>query len=580
MLIIQLVEQHMSKNDQIILDEILEQLKQEIAPELSDSDHFELFTTEQILKDFDLSYDEVMSGIVDGGGDGGIDSLYLFINGELFEEDTDLDKFKGDISIELHIIQSKISHSFRELAVERLRYSTEDLLDLSNDINDLGGTYKVEILNIIDNFRSICRRFAKRFPTLKILYYYATKGNKKDLHPNVERQVHKLEETVSNFFSSAEFSFEFLGAGELLQLARRSPVDAYSLDLTENPISTNESNYVCLACLKDYYEFITNPKGKIIKSLFEANVRDYQGDVEVNKGIQNTLRNSNSVDFWWLNNGITMVASHASVSGKTITIESPQIVNGLQTSEEIYKYFRYVNEGTNDKRNLLVRIIIPSEPEIRDRIIKATNSQTRILPASLRATDPIHRDIEDFLKSRGFYYDRRKNYYKNEGKPINKIVSISHLAQAVMSIVLKQPDYARARPSSLMKNDDDYKRIFSPDYPISLYLKCIEIMKRVEYFMRHQFGIPSEHINNVKFHVAMFSALRLSNDIEPSPEVLIDVNPSDLNDEFLGFVYDHVWGIYQQLGANDTVSKNRDFVQELIRTLKEIIDEDGSTVNQ
>jgi len=564
----------MSTNDRIILDEILEKRNRKIAPTLNNSDYFEIFTAEQILKDYDLSYDEIMAGVVDGGGDGGIDSLYLFINGVLITGDTELDTFKGDISIELYIIQSKTSPSFQERVVERLRSSTEDLLDLDKNIKSLEGIYRGEILSIFERFRYLNKRFATRFPKLKISYYYATRGDKNNLHPSVEIQVNKLKKSVLSFFSSAEFSFEFLGAGELLQLARRSPIDSYSLNLAETPISTGDANYVCLVHLADYYDFIVDSNEKIIKNLFEANVRDYQKNVEVNKGIQNTLKNRNNEDFWWLNNGITMVASDASVTGKTITIKSPQIVNGLQTSEEIYKYFRDLIDGTNDERHILVRVIIPTEPAVRDRIIKATNSQTSIPTASLRATDSIHRDIEDFLKSHGFYYDRRKNYYKNEGKPINQIISISYLAQAVMSIVLKQPNYARARPSSLMKNDDTYIKIFSNDYPIQLYLKCIEIMKRVEDFMRHHPSIPSEQINNVKFHVAMYSALLLAKNIEITPEILAEVNASNLSDQCLNFVYSQVWGVYQQLGANEVVAKNKEFVQKLIQDLKKVMDLD------
>jgi hypothetical protein len=53
----------MKSNDVIILDETLEQKRLELAPELTPSDYFEIFTAEQILKDFDLSYDEITSGI-------------------------------------------------------------------------------------------------------------------------------------------------------------------------------------------------------------------------------------------------------------------------------------------------------------------------------------------------------------------------------------------------------------------------------------------------------------------------------------------------------------------------------------
>lgn len=75
----------MASNDQIILDQVLSQQRQNIAPTLDQATYFGMFAAEQVLKDFDLSYDEIESGIVDGGGDGGIDGFYAFANGELLQ---------------------------------------------------------------------------------------------------------------------------------------------------------------------------------------------------------------------------------------------------------------------------------------------------------------------------------------------------------------------------------------------------------------------------------------------------------------------------------------------------------------
>lgn len=64
----------MSANDQIILYSILKEKQKVIAPNYSESEYFEIFTAEEILKDFDLSYEEIQAGIIGGGADGGIDS--------------------------------------------------------------------------------------------------------------------------------------------------------------------------------------------------------------------------------------------------------------------------------------------------------------------------------------------------------------------------------------------------------------------------------------------------------------------------------------------------------------------------
>ncbi|WP_180064325.1 AIPR family protein [Acinetobacter sp. YH16042] len=144
----------------------------------------------------------------------------------------------------------------------------------------------------------------------------------------------------------------------------------------------------------------------------------------------NTLQNNTTEDFWWLNNGVTILSTKVTPrTNKQLVIQNPEIVNGLQTSSEIYRYFKEnaVKIQDIENRNVLVRVIVPSSEEVRDKIIKATNSQTQIPKSSLRATDPIHRQIETFLKTKGYYYDRRKNFYKNEGKKPKQIIKLTKI---------------------------------------------------------------------------------------------------------------------------------------------------------
>src|SRR5690606_23028494 len=108
--------------------------------------------------------------------------------------------------------------------------------------------------------------------------------------------------------------------------------------------------------------------------LFDSNVRDFMGMNRVNEDIRNTLLNDKSPDFWWLNNGITILATGASVVGKSIQVEDIQIVNGLQTSESIFRYFEGGGIDTSN-RSVLVKVIVSNNTENRDEIIRATNNQ-------------------------------------------------------------------------------------------------------------------------------------------------------------------------------------------------------------
>lgn len=258
-------------------------------------------------------------------------------------------------------------------------------------------------------------------------------------------------------------------------------------------------------------------------------------------------------DFWWLNNGITIVASQATQGGKALNLEDPQVVNGLQTSTEIFNYFRCSNtEG--DERNLLVRVIVPREADSRDRIIKATNSQTYIPPASLRATDKIQRDIEEYLKPFGLYYDRRKNFYKNEGRPIENIVSIPLMAQAAMSIILRRPDAARARPSSLLNSDADYDDLFDVSHPIQIYRLCVVILRKVEAVAR-EMGIAAKERNNIKFYAAMFAAAMACQKAQPTVQDLCLLKPEAFGNAEIGASLVSILAEYQDLGGTDQIAK-------------------------
>lgn len=552
----------MSSNDLVLLNQLLDQRLSEIGQGLTENEYFELFSAEQVLKDDDLSYEELSNGIIDGWGDGGIDSIYFFVNDVVFDEDMDIASFKKNVSLRLVLIQSKTSSGFSETSIEKMVSSARDLFNLNKDLKDLSAVYNQDLLDQISRFRSTFLSLASKFPAVKFEYAYATKGM--EVHPNVSRKVHELEQIIKGFFNPVSFSFAFLTATDLLARARRSPSSTNSLRLAENPISTGQEGFVCLVTLRDYLVFITDDDGHLRSNLFEGNVRDYQGKTEVNIEIRKTLETAAPEDFWWLNNGVSIICANASLSGKILTIEDAEIVNGLQSSREIYNAL-HGKDLSKEPRNLLVRVLKPQGQESRDRIIKATNSQTPIPAASLRATDKIHRDIEEFLYSKGYFYDRRKNYYKNVGKPIKKIFGIPFVAQSVMACALSEPSNARARPSSLIKSEDAYRRIFNADYPLDIYLKCPIIVQTIHDTLKSS-GEDDyrKHANNMLFYIAALWAIEQAAVPRPTVLQVAAIDISKLETDRILSIASEVWNDYLSLGATDQVAKGTVLSKNLI----------------
>ena len=202
----------------------------------------------------------------------------------------------------------------------------------------------------------------------------------------------------------------------------------------------------------------------------------------VNNDIIKTLEEESFIEFWALNNGITILADEITpITNNRLRINNLQIVNGLQTSFCIYNYFKNnPNTVENEKRSMLVKIIKVTDETMSDKIIKCTNSQTAVRPADFRATDTYQRDIENNFWVNGLYYNRRKNYYKNQGKPRAKIYSIANTAQYVEAILFASPSSARNNPTSLLKKDANYNRIFNKNNDINIYRQCCMIYSNVK----------------------------------------------------------------------------------------------------
>lgn len=204
----------MLNNSQNILTELVEYRRSQTAPEMKKSTFFNFFVVGETLKDYDLSYDEIESGIVDRGDDGGIDSIHIFANGQLIEGDSDIEQLGRNARIELYVFQSKLENGFSEIALERIDASVRELLDLSNDLQDFKQSYNADLLEAVKIFRELYKQIALTLPYLRIKYLYCTNGI--EVHPKVKRKAERLIRTTKSLFTPCDVKVEFVGASELL----------------------------------------------------------------------------------------------------------------------------------------------------------------------------------------------------------------------------------------------------------------------------------------------------------------------------------------------------------------------------
>lgn len=471
----------MARNDIVLIDSLVKKSKSQIGNNREDSEVFELFVLNEMLKDYDPSFDELESGWTDGGNDGGIDGFFVYVDGRMATSDSHRYALRKNPQIDVQIFTIRRSPTFEQQPIDSLISSLGELLDLSKSNRMLRYPYNKSVIRQREIFSNIYVALADRQPKLDIQIHYCSRGETCIIAKNIQSRATILRELLYELFSNIEVKVLFQGASELLSYARKQRDFTLRLPYIENYVSREGRNYILLCTLSSYFKFITDENIKLRRYLFESNVRDYLGKVSINLDISQSLasqENATDCDFWWLNNGITILGTSASVAGKEICIENVQIVNGLQTTETIYRHFTN-SKFHDDNRAILIKVILAADDDTRARIIKATNYQNSVDLSALRGLDKIQRDIETYLSDHGWFYDRRKNFYKNEGRPAERIISIPYLASAVRAIVLGDPISKKSR-SRQLRNDINYNQAFNDAWDLRVYLASIQIIRTIE----------------------------------------------------------------------------------------------------
>lgn len=473
----------MPKNDLVLLDSMIKKHTPQYGTTLDSSELFELFVFDQLLKPFDPTYHDLETGWVDGGNDGGIDGFFVYVDGRPATKFVEKTASLQSPEIDLIIVSARSSAKFEQQPIDSLHSSLSELLDLTKSDHDLSYPYNRDVLRQRSLFSSAYIGLVERKPQLSIRVHYCSRGDVGNIAPNLIARASSLEALLRTLFGGASISFIFQGATELLDAARRKPNRSLRLPFTESFISREGHNFVILTKLVDYYDFVTDEKGDLRRYLFESNVRDYLGSGAVNRDIANTIRQPNSSstveDFWWLNNGVTILCTNAAVAAKKLALENVQIINGLQTTETLYEVYKQ-SKPTEDNRAILVKIIATADDDVRAKIVKATNYQSTVDLSSLRGLDKIQRDIELYFEDHGWFYDRRRNYFKNQGKPADRIVEVTYLASAIRAVALGDPANSPRQRAKSLRDDNIYSKVFSAKWDLSVFLTSLEVVRAVE----------------------------------------------------------------------------------------------------
>lgn len=534
----------MDNNEEKIFNAILENFKKEYKiPKKTDA--FNIFVPYQICKNKMISVEEAMESCVDGGNDGGIDNILIFVNDMLIKTKEDYEKLNiirnPQNILEIFIMQNKKTSGFSPDALNKLCVTFQNIFDEKFNNEELEKNYNFDLIEQILLFRRIIEDIPN-FYTDKISmnFIYSTMSKNVVISEHVLNSQELLIEHIKNNMCIDNVHVIYNGIKELKKLYDIGFSSSVQLKI-KNMISdtyVDENNEACiiLSTIDNYYEFLSSEEDELKEYLFEANIRDFQEkNNNVNEEILRTLNEQSNVDFWWLNNGITILVEDLEIKPKSLILTMPRIVNGLQTSYCIYENKKDIPPlfKIKDERCVLIKVIKTSNEKIMENIIFATNNQTPINTADLIANNPIQKNIEEYFKNKGYFYERRNNFYKRKREiDPSKIITKSTLFQCAMAVIEKSPSIARNNPKTIIY-ESNYSLLFNENIDIEIYFNIYKIYESLLDYIK-SISKNEDPLNNkygtsivsFKLHLLLISVIIILNNNEYSVKELkaIDLN--------------------------------------------------------
>ncbi len=431
---------------------------------MSDGDAFERFANSAILTshqpDAFTADSELLDKICVGGmGDNGIDGLAIKLNGILIksiEEINDIiSKFKT-ANIEFIFVQSKYKEKFEASELNTFIAGVRNFL---NNKPAIALNEKTSEFNKLkDHLMSddVVYHWENN-PTVRM--YYVAMGKWRNIPQHIALGEQAVSDIKSlNIYENAELHFidsEYL---KNILDSNENNFTAFidtivTMELTK--VDGVENSCIALCTGEEFAKMLTTEEGVIRKSLFDDNVRDFQGENSVNSEILATIKNEPS-KFILLNNGITVVCEEFTTKNRRLKITNPQIVNGCQTSHVLYTARK---KGINISQvPLSVKFISTKDQEISNDIVRGTNRQNIVMDEAFEATKKFHKDLEEFFNHinsefpEKIYYERRAKQYSHNPtiKQVQKI-NLRILTQFFSAMYLNKPHLSHRHESVLLR---------------------------------------------------------------------------------------------------------------------------------
>jgi len=433
----------------------------------------------------DLSREEAYDAITDGGKDRGIDALFV-------------DERDGKNII--HVFQFKYTREFEKSKSNFPSGEIDKILSFLSDLLDQDAAMEKSCNPILwEKVKEAWQCLAKKNPAIEIHFCSNTLTMTAEERERIRKAIGKWNGVREHHYGLDEIVALFLSSS--------SPkIDRDVRIIDKDYFERTDGNVRALICSMDAVELmklITAPEDvtTVYRPIFDENVRVYLSSRNnINKEIISTALSDDRHLFWYLNNGLTITCSSFSYAkgsrGPIVSLTDVQIVNGGQTSNALFEAYNQNPERVSDVL-VLVRIIEAKEYSVGSKVSETTNSQTPIKSRDLRANSVVQRKIEEALRAKGYYYERKTNQYSDQVR--DKRIDAQEAGQAYLAYALDMPEVAKKDRGRVFA--DLFDTVFSDDLipqnlltPLKVLSKIISYKKDVQRRLRHDEKVDPQEL--------------------------------------------------------------------------------------
>jgi len=512
---------HAAETGERMLDRITDSLLKRFSEEngmegVAEDKRFEHFAAfAMIRRHYSRSFltDDVVVG---QGSDTGIDALAIIVNNTLV---TDVDTLRelaeqnDYVDPTFVFVQAETSSSFTAAKIGTFGFGVVDFFSTSPKL-----PRTEEIKNLSEITDLIVGKYAAILRPPKCFLYYVTTGNWQDDANLVARRdgVAADVKALAIFERPEVFC---IGATELHRAYQvtKSPVTRTFLFDRRVEIPATEGvtqSSIGYLPFSEFKKLLVDDSGsELLTSIFEDNVRDWQGWKAVNNGIKNTLNSNHKSKFVLMNNGITIITRALTRVGDTFTITDYQIVNGCQSSNVLFSE----RENLDDSVMVPVRLIHTLDSTIKELITTATNSQTDIKPEQFASGKSFARGLEQYFATypddHRLYYERRDGQYDRGAEQKIRVLDAPTVLRSYASMFMELPHAATRSYRSIRDQVGD--AIFADGHKYVAYYYSAWAWFVLESYFRVRTVDPK--YKSARYHLLMVVHLLIDPRPRPQP---------------------------------------------------------------